>query len=156
MKIRHEVKRTVVILSAERTERTADQNERCHVNLLSCLKAYVGMYDADGVRVEEAEGVYKGTAERSIVLTICLDKACTNHLVDVCIDFAHTFRQECILVDNGEDVRLVYMADTRYNPAGRLSVETIGKRLTQIPPAIAAKEDAYTRLKDGSCWVVRQ
>lgn len=155
MKIRHEVKRTVVILSAERTERTAEQNDRCHVNLLGAIKACVGMYDAGGVRVEEAEGVYKGTAERSIVLTICLDKACTNHLVDVCRDFAQTFRQECILVDNGENVKLVYMAGTRCNPRPMIDSEVIGTRLTQIPPAIAAKEDAYTRLSDGSCWAVR-
>lgn len=151
MKIHAKHNRTVVIMSAYRTERTTAENEAKHQELLKCLEAYTTMYEVGAVSIEECEGMYKGEAERSVMVTMRMDKERMAHLVGTCADLAWCYQQESILRDNGQHVHLIY-TPSMYSLD---KFERIGDRLEQVPPALALKEDAYTRLKDGSCWVVR-
>jgi hypothetical protein len=120
--------RQVVILSAELSSLTAQENSIRTSNLEECLKDL-------SITNNKGQGVYRGSSEDCFV---CLPKDLTEYYTLKQLAL-RSFGQECILVQgtNGES-SLVYNDDT---------IEQIGK-LRKTTKIKAMKENSYTILNN--------
>ena len=58
-----EIKKSFVIISAERFDKTVEENKKSHLELMTQLKK-------DKFSIKEVEGVYHGTTEKSILVIL--------------------------------------------------------------------------------------
>tara|TARA_R110000765_G_scaffold412468_1_gene512120 strand:+ start:454 stop:879 length:426 start_codon:yes stop_codon:yes gene_type:complete len=122
-----EVKKSFVIISAERFTNTIEENKKNHLDLWLQLKR-------DGFSIKEVEGVYQGTSEKSII--VILNKRWLAVELATFKNYAAIFDQESILfVDEERTASLIFTK-------GGLS-EKLGKFIA-VPKGIATQMSNYT------------
>jgi len=96
-----EIKKSFVIISAERFSKTIEENKKSHLELMTQLKK-------DKFSIKEVEGVYHGTSEKSIL--VILNKKWLFTDLGYLKNYAAIFDQESILfVDEDRNATLIFM-----------------------------------------------
>jgi hypothetical protein len=96
-----EIKKSFVIISAERFTNTIEENKKNHLELMTQLKK-------DKFSIKEVEGVYHGTSEKSILVILNNKWLFTD--LGYLKNYASIFDQESILfVDGDRNATLIFM-----------------------------------------------
>ena len=96
-----EIKKSFVIISAERFTNTIEENKKNHLELMTQLKK-------DKFSIKEVDGVYHGTSEKSIL--VILNKKWLYTDLGYLKNYASIFDQESILfVDGDRNATLLFM-----------------------------------------------
>ena len=123
-----QTKKPFVIISAERSINTAEENKKNHLDLWLQLKG-------EGFSIKEVEGVYKGTVEKSIL--VVLNQRWLAVELATFKNYAAIFNQESILfVDEERNASLIF-------PYNKENSEKLGKFIA-VSKGIAIQMSNYT------------
>ena len=123
-----EIKKSFVIISAERFDKTVEENKKSHLELMTQLKK-------DKFEIKEVDGVYHGTSEKSIL--VILNKKWLYTDLGYLKNYASIFDQESILfVDGDRNATLLFMKKPWLE-------EKLGKFIA-VPKGIATQMSSYT------------
>ena len=123
-----EIKKSFVIISAERFDKTVEENKKSHLELMTQLKK-------DKFLIKEIEGVYRGTSEKSIL--VILNKKWLFTDLGYLKNYASIFDQESILfVDGDRNATLIFMKKPWLE-------EKLGKFIA-VPKGVATQMSNYT------------
>lgn len=138
-----ELKQTVVIMSASKSELNSTTNEARKEDLASQLRVFK---DCGFIRFQSALGFYKGVAEHSFVIVIEREHA---KVFNSLLILANDYEQESVLVRDDSGVYLHYM---QYFPFTYRKPERIGRDLFRVEFEDAKRPDSYTYM-NGMAWV---